>query len=305
MIDHDRLFKELLTVFFVEFVDLFFPDLAGLLEPHSLVFLDKELFTDVTAGEQVEADLVVKARLRGQESFFLVHIENQSDSQSGFNYRMFRYSARLHEKYRLPVYPIAVFSFDEPRRAEPNLYRVEFPGFTVLEFHYRVVQLNRLDWRSYLRQPNPVAAALMAKMSMTVTERARVKLECLRMVATLKLDRARMQLISGFVDTYLRLNAQEEQRFSEELATIMPTEQEQVMQIVTSWMERGIEQGRTLEALSLIVRQLERRVGPLDSPVRQQIEALTLEALEQLSTALLDFTGPEDLQQWLTGQQTS
>ena len=35
----------------------------------------------------------------------------------------------------------------------------------------------------------------------------RVKLECLRLLATLRLDPARMQLISGFVDTYLRLSA--------------------------------------------------------------------------------------------------
>ncbi len=29
MIDHDRLFKELLSTFFVEFLELFFPDLRG------------------------------------------------------------------------------------------------------------------------------------------------------------------------------------------------------------------------------------------------------------------------------------
>lgn len=47
MIDHDRLFKELLGTFFAEFVDLFFPDLASLLERDSLVFLEKELFSGV------------------------------------------------------------------------------------------------------------------------------------------------------------------------------------------------------------------------------------------------------------------
>ena len=51
MIDHDRLFKELLTTFFVEFLELFFPEVAAYLEPDSLEFLDKEVFTDVTSGE--------------------------------------------------------------------------------------------------------------------------------------------------------------------------------------------------------------------------------------------------------------
>jgi hypothetical protein len=50
MIDHDRLFKELLTTFFVEFLDLFLPEVCAYLEQDSTEFLDKEVFTDVTSG---------------------------------------------------------------------------------------------------------------------------------------------------------------------------------------------------------------------------------------------------------------
>jgi hypothetical protein len=59
----------------------------------------------------------------------------------------------------------------------------------------------------------------------------------------LRLDPARTKLISGFVDTYLRLNQQEERAFQEELGKIEPSQREGIMQIVTSWMEQGIEQG--------------------------------------------------------------
>ena len=48
MKNHDRLFKELLTLFFSDFIELFLPDLASYLDKSSLVFLDKEIFTDVT-----------------------------------------------------------------------------------------------------------------------------------------------------------------------------------------------------------------------------------------------------------------
>ncbi len=52
-------------------------------------------------------------------------------------------------------------------------------------------------------------------------------------------------------------------------------EQEEVMRIVTSWMEQGLEQGlqqgkqegKREEALLLILRQLNRRVGAIDSKV--------------------------------------
>ncbi|WP_313931754.1 hypothetical protein [Nostoc punctiforme] len=82
-----------------------------------------------------------------------------------------------------------------------------FPDLNVLEFRFAAIQLNRLSWRDFLTQPNPVAAALMSKMNIPKLERPQVKAECLRLLATLKLDPARMQLISGFVDTYLRLDA--------------------------------------------------------------------------------------------------
>ncbi len=52
MIDHDRLFKELLTTFFWEFIEFFLPEVALYLERDSISFIDKEIFTDVTAGER-------------------------------------------------------------------------------------------------------------------------------------------------------------------------------------------------------------------------------------------------------------
>ena len=61
--DHDRLFKELLTTFFVDFLEVFCPELATYLDAGALEFADKEVFTDVTRGERHEVDLVAKAQL--------------------------------------------------------------------------------------------------------------------------------------------------------------------------------------------------------------------------------------------------
>ena len=134
----------------------------------------------------------------------------------------------------MPVYPIALFSYDIPQRPEPNFHQVSFPECKVLKFNYRVIQLNRLNWGDFLNQQNLVASALMAKMNIASEERPRVKLECLRLLATLRLDPARMKLISGFIDTYLRLNVEEERLFQADINTIEPSEQEVVMEIVTS-----------------------------------------------------------------------
>ncbi|MEH1826505.1 MAG: DUF4351 domain-containing protein [Nostoc sp.] len=299
MIDHDRLFKELLTTFFWEFIELFFPEITAYLERDTISFIDKEIFTDVTAGEKYETDLLVKARFRGQESFFLVHLEHQAYYQEAFDLRMYRYFARLYEKYALPVYPIALFSYDSPKKAETNFHQVAFPNKVVLQFNYDVIQLNRLNWREYLQQQNPVASALMAKMNIAPKDRPRVKSECLRLLATLQLDPARIQLISGFIDTYLRLNAQEEEIFQTEIAQFEPTQQEVVMQIVTSWMESGIQQGE----LKIIQRLLTKRIGVITAELQERLRGLSLTQLEDLAEALLDFSTEADLVGWLQQQQ--
>ena len=64
MIDHDRLFKELLTNFFPEFIELFFSDVSNEWERDSIEFLPQEVFTDVTEGERKVVDLIVRASLR-------------------------------------------------------------------------------------------------------------------------------------------------------------------------------------------------------------------------------------------------
>jgi hypothetical protein len=126
MVDHDRLFKELIGTFFLEFLELFLPRVRSFVEGGSLEFLDKEIFVDVTSGERLEPDLVVKVKFKGAPAFFIVHVENQAQAQKGFGRRLFKYFARLHDKYNLPVYPIAVLSFDSPRRAQGRVYQVKF-----------------------------------------------------------------------------------------------------------------------------------------------------------------------------------
>jgi predicted transposase/invertase (TIGR01784 family) len=65
--------------------------------------------------------------------------------------------------------------------------------------------------------------------------------------------------------------------------------------------QEGREEGREVEARSLVLRLLSRRVGELPQEVRQQVESLSLEQLENLGEALLDFTSMADLNAWLSG----
>ncbi|GAP94955.1 DUF4351 domain-containing protein [Leptolyngbya sp. NIES-2104] len=294
MIDHDRLFKELISTFFIEFLELFAPEIATAIALDSIRFLQQEYFVDLTSGEEKIIDLLAEVQLLGEDAAILIHVEAQSSSETNFTRRMFFYFARLYQKYVQRVYPIVVFSFDDPHREEPHQHIVQFPNLKVLEFNFASIQLNRLNWRSFLDQANPVAAALMSKMRIAVEDRPRVKAECLRLLATLRLDPARTRLISGFVDTYLKLNSQEQQVFQAEIARIEPVEREEIMEIVTSWMEQGSRQ--------VIIRQLTSLLGEIPTSLQNTIENLPNEKLESLALALLRFRTLNDLEIWLQEQ---
>jgi flagellar biosynthesis/type III secretory pathway protein FliH len=95
--------------------------------------------------------------------------------------------------------------------------------------------------------------------------------------------------------------------FQTEVSTLEETEREDIMQIVTSWMERGIEQGiaegeqrgRAEGERSLVLRQLTRRLSTLPTSAAEQVQALDLPQLEALGEALLDFVQLSDLTDWL------
>jgi Domain of unknown function (DUF4351) len=125
--------------------------------------------------------------------------------------------------------------------------------------------------------------------------------ECLRLALTLRLNPAKMEMIAGFVDTYLRLSDDEDEWVKDKLADLTPKETD--MELLTPWhrwgMIEGRKEGRIEEALTILMRQLKRRFGPIRDEVETQVRALSLPQIEELSEAFLDFNTVDDLKQWL------
>ena len=55
-IDHDQLFKQLLTTFFLEFLELFTPEFFSAIDPNSLEILPQEYFTEIEVGDRKAMD---------------------------------------------------------------------------------------------------------------------------------------------------------------------------------------------------------------------------------------------------------
>ncbi len=66
---------------------------------------------------------------------------------------------------------------------------------------------------------------------------------------------------------------------------------------------RFYQEAREDEARSLILRLLNRKVGELPQSAQTQLEALSIDQLEALGEALLDFSALADLETWLNQQQ--
>ncbi len=64
-------------------------------------------------------------------------------------------------------------------------------------------------------------------------------------------------------------------------------------------LREGRAEGRTDGERALVLKQLTRKLGVLSPSLTAKVNALSLEELEGLGEALLDFTSVEDLQPWL------
>jgi flagellar biosynthesis/type III secretory pathway protein FliH len=118
-----------------------------------------------------------------------------------------------------------------------------------------------------------------------------------------------------FVDWLIILPEMLEREFWQELQTF---EEDRKVTYVTNaerfGFERGIQEGRQKgrqegrqEGLdrerALILRQLTRRLGLIAPAQETQVRSLSLTQLEDLGEALLDFTKPTDLKNWLQTHQ--
>ena len=288
--DHDRLFKKLLTAFFYEFLELFFPTLADLVDrSQEPEFLDKETYKD----SRRTRDLVVRLRLIDGDALFIAHVEHEAQNSGDFPSRFFTYFTTLWDRYQLPIYPIAVFSYPG-LRIQPQSFTLDFHDLPVLQFRYRTVQLNQLEWSDFVKNPNPLASALMARMKIGKRDRPRVKLECFRLLATLSLDAAKSELISHFVNSYLALNPQEMRIYEDDLETIPLGERQAVMQYTNEWTEKGRQEGLQVgrqEGLAKASRRglkfsLDIKFGQAASALIARLPDCPLEVLEQLQDAL-------------------
>ena len=291
-IDHDQIFKRLIEAFFQEFMELFCPDEAALMDFSRVEFLGKEHFTDTSRGLRRFLDLVVKAGLKsGGERFVLVHGEFEARKARAFPRRMYRYHCQLFLRYDTEIVPIAVFSDDARwKKPVPDHFELAVSGNRFVRFDYHLIKLRQLDYHQFLDSNNPLAYALMAKMDYNRKERVRLKADFLRLILGCPVDPARRSLLVEFVETYLPLEVSEQEQFE----TIVKHDQQyvEVESMITVYEQKGIEKAKQ-DALILLSKK---KFGKVGSAHRRRIREIdSTERLDALLVALLDAKSIEDL----------
>jgi hypothetical protein len=134
--------------------------------------------------------------------------------------------------------------------------------------------------------------ALSALMRLPADRRAELHAEGLKRIAGSGENDFRRFLLAECLEAYAELDEAQKVRVEALLRTQAYQEVEPLMKTTYErGIERGIEQGERRAALRL----MEARFGPLTARVKQQVEALSPEALAQLQLDLLKAQSLDEL----------
>jgi len=248
-IPHDQIFKTAFQLFLRDLLELLDPRLAASLDLEKPRFLEQEGFSELAGGRRSEVDLVAETQeLGGTSRLVLVHVEVEGQFRESMEERLERYSMILRLKYRRPVVTVVVFLKGGQGGVTLHEVTQEVGKLEISVFRYLAFGLAGSEAEDYLRRPQPLAAALAALMRPPGGDKVWQKVECLRAIGRAKLDEARRYLLMKIVEIYLRLESEDEARFTAELER---ETNEEVREMVITWEEALEEREATGEARGL------------------------------------------------------
>ncbi|AFZ44180.1 hypothetical protein PCC7418_2014 [Halothece sp. PCC 7418] len=238
---------------------------------------DVEVLKTELSIEPIRADSVTFLQLQGR----ILHLEFQTQWRSNppLPLRMLDYWVRLHRLYRLPITQVVVLLLPPP---ETEVIETRFT-LENTDHQYQVIRLWEENPELFLHDP-----ALLPLAPLTATNEPQT-------------------LLQQVVEQVNELEAEKRAEISAyaQIVAGLKYEKDLVKRLFREGMMREsviyqdiIREGEEKEGRSLILRLLTRRVGELPQLWRDRVNRLSLEQLENLGEALLDFQGIGDLETW-------
>ncbi|NCR02041.1 MAG: Rpn family recombination-promoting nuclease/putative transposase [Microcystis aeruginosa L211-101] len=231
--------------------------------------------------EPIRADSLIF--LESEE--LILHIEFQTDPKEDVPYRMLDYAVRLYRRYPgKPIYQVVIYlrKTDSPR-VRQNEYR---QGKTYHQFE--VIRLWEQPSEPLLQAPGLFPFAILAQAEDQENLLRQIAQEIEQMgdhreqsnVAASTAILAGLVLNKEIIQRLLRKDIMKESVIYQDIR----------------------DEGRQEGEANLVLRLLNRRIGGISSELSAKIPSLSLEQLENLGEALLDFQSRQDLEQWLENQ---
>jgi predicted transposase/invertase (TIGR01784 family) len=214
----------------------------------------------------------------------ILHIEFQTDPKEDIPYRMLDYAVRLYRCYEhKEIYQVVIYlrKSQSPRVRQHDYRR----GRTHHEFN--IIRLWETPSEPLLQTPGlfPFAILTQTENRENLLRQIGQQIEQIGNRREQSNVAASTAILAGLV-----LNRDIIQRLL----------REDIMRESVIYQE--IEgKGRQKGEANLVLRQLNRRIGGVSPQLSQRIQGLSVEKLENLGEALLDFESAEDLEQWFTG----
>jgi predicted transposase/invertase (TIGR01784 family) len=291
--DLDAAWKETLDLYFEPFLAFLFPEAHAVINwDRSVEFLDKE-FQDLIPEAEIGrryADKLVKAWLRnGKEAFILIHLEVQSQEDSGFAQRMFVYHYRIFDFYQKRVMSLAVLG-DENTKWRPDRYTYTLAGCE-LSLRFPIVKLVDFEdrWSELEVSDNPMAVVVMAHLRSRTTKSDAQARKQWKWILTRRLyergySREDVILLVRVMDRILTLPAVLKRQFREELEQY---EAEVKMPLISSMEELAREEGIQIgeqRGIQRVAGNMLRQGMSTDEVAR--LTQLSLDQVEKLLTQI-------------------
>jgi predicted transposase/invertase (TIGR01784 family) len=259
-------------------------------EPTDVQVLKTELIQ-----EPIRADSLVFLQTDNQ----ILHLEFETRPYSDppIAFRMLDYYVRLKRQYSCSINQVVIFL---QQTASEQFFVSEYTDANT-RHGYRVLRLWEQDPASLLSVPGllPLATLSQTNSPRTLLEQIATQIATIEEPTQQADLLACTQVLAGlrFEKDLIR------QLFRKETMRGSVIYQEIREDGLLEGRQLGLLEGRKDEALSLLTRQLTRRIGSIAPETREQIQTLSVEELEDLGEALLDFSEASDLTNWLNDRQ--
>ncbi|MCX5980292.1 MAG: Rpn family recombination-promoting nuclease/putative transposase [Nostocales cyanobacterium LacPavin_0920_SED1_MAG_38_18] len=305
--DYDGAWKEGVEQYFEPFLAFFFPEIQAEIDwTRGYEFLDQELqqlIRESEIGKQF-VDKLIKVWLNdGKETWLLIHLEIQSQVDTGFARRMFSYHYRIFDRYNQEVVSLAILG-DSQASWRPQEYSygrwgcrlsLQFPTVKLLDYQPRWLELEASD--------NPFAVLVMAHLrtqatTKDLTGRLRWKLSLVKRMYELGYSRDKILQLFDLIDRLMALPPNLDLNFKTELKQF---EDDKKMAYITS--VQRIERSQTLQ--ESVVKILKTRFQDTPSKLVEQINQIyEHDRLNQLLEEAITIGSISDFQQQLSQENT-